>query len=109
MPSFSLSAPSLPPSLPSSFFLSLSLCPVPTDERGTGRAEKRSDIISVGHIPAEGGGSEGRERERDGDWEEEGEEEWEVEEEENVPKLFEVTGSPSPHLPPLLPPSFLDP
>ncbi len=32
--------------------------PVPVEEAENGRAEKWSDIISVSHIPAEGGGEE---------------------------------------------------
>lgn len=50
-----------PPSFSNShpLFVSLSIRSIPMDEHGTGRAVERSDIISVGHIPAEGGGSEG--------------------------------------------------
>lgn len=105
MPSFSLSAPSLPLSLPLFFSVSHSApSPRTSEELGERRSEVTSSA-SATFLQREGGAR--GEREGDGDWEEEGEEDWEAEEEENVPKLFEVTGSPSPHLPPSLPHSLL--
>lgn len=87
-----------PPFIP--LFLSLSLCSVPTDEQGTGRAEERSDIIGVGHIPAEGGGSKGTRKRRRGRSNRK-------RRRRMSQNFLRVTGSPSP--PSSLPTSLLDP